>query len=193
LKDTPTIPTELSELGEDDTHLLVTKDEKQSWNSKSDFSGYYNDLKNKPTIPDVSNFETKDVVAEKFAEAKKYTDDKTAVLATKEEVADFYELVEQGFNTKQDKTAIVTATNSVSVDKRSKINVTGDVVISLESYVPDGYAHSYEIVLNVGDTAYSVAFPSNIKWVKDLEIVPNARYFIIIEDNTAMWTVVSLS
>jgi hypothetical protein len=46
-------------------------------------------------------------------------------------------------------------------------------------------------VLNVGDTAHSVAFPSNIKWVKNLEIVPNARYFIIIEDNTAMWTAVT--
>jgi hypothetical protein len=195
LKDTPTIPTALSELSDDYTHRLVTDDEKQTWNSKSDFSGDYNNLTNKPEIPDVSNFETKDVVAEKFAEAKKYTDDKTANLATKVEVgtafAEFSVLVEQGLNTKQNKTAIVTATNSVSVDNRSEINVTGDVMISLESYVQDGYAHAYEIVLNVGGTAYSVAFPSNIKWVKDLEIVPNARYFIIIEDNTAMWTAVT--
>jgi hypothetical protein len=195
LKDTPTIPTALSELSEDDTHLLVTKDEKQSWNSKSDFSGNYNDLENKPTIPDVSDLETKEVVAQNLADAKQYTDDKTAVLATKEEVetafTEFEGVVEQGFYTKQDKTAIVTATNSVSVDKRSVIDVTDHVVISLESYEEDGYAHSYEIVLNVGDTAYSVAFDNNIKWVKGLEIVPNSRYFIIIEDNTAMWTAVT--
>ena len=31
------------------------------WNNKSDFSGDYNDLSNKPTIPDVSGFITKDV------------------------------------------------------------------------------------------------------------------------------------
>lgn len=133
-------------------------------------TGDYNDLENKPTIPDVSGLATKDEVETAFTE--------------------FEGVVEQGFYTKQDKTAIVTATNSVSVDKRSVINVNGDVVISLESYVSDGYAHSYEIVLNVGNTAYSVAFPDSVKWVKDLEIVPNARYFIIIEDNTAMWTAV---
>lgn len=94
-------------------------------------------------------------------------------------------------STKQDKTAIVTATDAVSVDNRSVIDVTGDVVISLLPYEQDGYAHSYEIVLNVGDTAYSVAFPESVKWVKGLEIVSNARYYIIIEDNTAMWTAVS--
>jgi hypothetical protein len=191
------IPTALSELSDDADHRLVTDTEKASWDAKSDFSGDYNDLKNKPTIPDVSNFETKDVVAQNLADAKQYTDDKTAVLATKEEVetafAEFEGVVGQALNTKQDKTAIVTATNAVSVDKRSVIDVNDNVVINLESYVSDGYTHSYEIVLNIGDTAYSVAFPSNIKWVKDLEIVSNARYFIIIEDNTAMWTVVSLS
>jgi hypothetical protein len=147
-------------------------------------SGSYNDLTNKPEIPDVSDLETKEVVAENLTEAKQYTDNKTKDLATKEEM-------ESSLNTKQDKTAIVTATNSVSVDKRSEINVTGDVMISLESYVQDGYAHSYEIVLNVGDTAHSVAFPSNIKWVKNLDIVSNSRYYIIIEDNTAMWTAVT--
>ena len=99
--------------------------------------------------------------------------------------------VQKALNTKQDKTAIVTAPDIVSVDKRSEINVTDNVVINLESYVPDGYAHAYEIVLNVGNTAHSVSFPDNIKWVKGLEIVSNARYFIIIEDNTAMWTSVT--
>lgn len=45
------IPTTLSELTEDTTHRLVTDTEKATWNSKSDFSGSYNDLTNKPTIP----------------------------------------------------------------------------------------------------------------------------------------------
>lgn len=99
--------------------------------------------------------------------------------------------VRKVLNTKQDKTAIVTATDVVSVDKRSVIDVTGHAQIRLKPYEEDGYAHSYEIVLNVGDTAYSVAFPEFVKWVKNLEIVPNARYYIIIEDNTAMWTAVT--
>ena len=45
------IPTDLSELNQDSTHRLVTDSEKQTWNNKSDFSGSYNDLTNKPTIP----------------------------------------------------------------------------------------------------------------------------------------------
>ena len=45
------IPTTLSELTEDTTHRLVTDTEKTTWNSKSEFSGSYNDLTNKPTIP----------------------------------------------------------------------------------------------------------------------------------------------
>lgn len=45
------IPTALSELSDDADHRLVTDVEKQKWDGKSDFSGDYNDLKNKPTIP----------------------------------------------------------------------------------------------------------------------------------------------
>lgn len=42
------------------THKFVTAEEKKTWNNKSDFSGNYNDLTNKPTIPDTSNFVTTD-------------------------------------------------------------------------------------------------------------------------------------
>lgn len=45
------IPENLSELGADDAHLLVTKAEKEAWNAKSNFSGLYADLPDKPTIP----------------------------------------------------------------------------------------------------------------------------------------------
>jgi hypothetical protein len=34
-----------------DTNIHVTKEEKQTWNNKSNFSGSYNDLTDKPTIP----------------------------------------------------------------------------------------------------------------------------------------------
>lgn len=47
------IPTKLSELSGDSTHRTVTDSEKNSWNAKSNFSGSYNDLTNKPTIPTV--------------------------------------------------------------------------------------------------------------------------------------------
>lgn len=45
------IPSALSELTEDSTHRVVTDMEKSTWNGKSDFSGSYNDLTDKPTIP----------------------------------------------------------------------------------------------------------------------------------------------
>lgn len=157
--DIPTIPTALSQLEDDINHRLVTDEEKQNWDKKSDFSGDYNDLKNLPTIPDVGG------------------------LATREEI-------EQALNTKQDKTAIVTATDAVSAGNRSVIDVTGDVVISLMPYEEDGYTHAYEIVLNVGDTAYSVAFPDSVKWVKDLEIEANTTYSIVIEDNLALYVAI---
>lgn len=45
------VPTKLSELTDDSTHRLTTDTEKKKWNAKSDFSGSYNDLTNKPIIP----------------------------------------------------------------------------------------------------------------------------------------------
>ena len=41
------IPTALSDLNEDETHRTVTDAEKKTWNNKSNFSGNYDDLKNK--------------------------------------------------------------------------------------------------------------------------------------------------
>lgn len=54
------IPTALSELTQDATHRLVTDTEKSTWNAKSDFSGSYNDLTNKPTIPTTTSELTND-------------------------------------------------------------------------------------------------------------------------------------
>lgn len=45
------VPKNLSDLKEDANHRTVTDAEKQAWNNKSDFSGNYEDLTGKPTIP----------------------------------------------------------------------------------------------------------------------------------------------
>lgn len=47
------VPKNLSDLKEDAEHRTVTDTEKQSWDNKSDFSGNYEDLQGKPTIPTV--------------------------------------------------------------------------------------------------------------------------------------------
>lgn len=64
LKDTPSIPSKVSELTNDKNYLTTETDPTvpshvkaitaaniAAWNAKSDFSGSYNDLSNKPTIP----------------------------------------------------------------------------------------------------------------------------------------------
>jgi hypothetical protein len=48
---TDALPTTLAELSDDSTHRVVTDTEKSTWDGKSDFSGSYNDLTDKPTIP----------------------------------------------------------------------------------------------------------------------------------------------
>lgn len=58
LPDTTTIPTALAGLAEDTTHRVVTDAEKTAWNAKSNFSGNYNDLTNKPTIPSIDGLAT---------------------------------------------------------------------------------------------------------------------------------------
>lgn len=47
----PAGTTVLSELTQDSNHRTVTDSQINTWNSKSNFSGNYNDLSNKPTIP----------------------------------------------------------------------------------------------------------------------------------------------
>lgn len=54
MKENPiNVPKNLSDLKEDSEHRTVTDTEKQSWINKSDFSGNYEDLRGKPTIPTV--------------------------------------------------------------------------------------------------------------------------------------------
>ena len=53
LPSTTKIPGTLSDLSEDTEHRLVTDTEKANWNAKSNFSGSYNDLTNKPAIPSI--------------------------------------------------------------------------------------------------------------------------------------------
>lgn len=58
LPNTTSIPDSLSDLSSDSTHRTVTDSEKATWNAKSNFSGNYNDLTNKPTIPSTAGLAT---------------------------------------------------------------------------------------------------------------------------------------
>ena len=54
------IPTSLSGLQTDEQHRVVTDTQINTWNGKSNFSGNYNDLSNKPTIPSKTSQLTND-------------------------------------------------------------------------------------------------------------------------------------
>jgi hypothetical protein len=60
------LPTKISELAEDSSHRVVTDTEKAAWNAKSNFSGSYNDLADKPEILSVETVK---------AEIKSYVDE----------------------------------------------------------------------------------------------------------------------
>lgn len=56
------VPTKVSDLIDDSDHRTVTDTEKAAWNAKSNFSGNYNDLTNKPTIPSTDGLATENYV-----------------------------------------------------------------------------------------------------------------------------------
>lgn len=56
------IPQALADLTEDSTHRTVTDTEKENWNNKSDFSGKYADLADKPDIPSIDGLATTEYV-----------------------------------------------------------------------------------------------------------------------------------
>lgn len=63
------VPTQLAQLAGDATHRTVTDAEKESWNNKSNFSGSYNDLDDKPDIPSLTGYATENYVKD-YAQPK---------------------------------------------------------------------------------------------------------------------------
>lgn len=100
-----------------------------------------------------------------------------------------------GLNKKQR----VNTIGSCAIDKINLIELTSDIRITLESRddllneLMLGYIPSYDIELVTGDFLYTVRFPSNIRWAKDLELNPNRKYIIVIENSIAMYAEVPLT
>jgi hypothetical protein len=77
-------------------------------------------------------------------------------------------------------------------DKRLVLDLVSNITFKIGNPPTDGYEHFYGIDILTGDTTYEVTFPDTIKWVKSLELVPNARHMIIIDQNrVAMWAAVT--
>lgn len=61
------IPDALADLEGDAAHRTVSDTEKSTWNNKSDFSGSYNDLTDKPEIPSIAGLASTSYVDQKVA------------------------------------------------------------------------------------------------------------------------------
>lgn len=94
---------------------------------------------------------------------------------------------------------IVTITDAIGVititqDSLYEIHQAGNIEIAMDTSVITDCSIYWELSIITGDTTYATTWPSNIKWVKPLEILPNTRHMIIIDQNlVAMWAAVSLS
>lgn len=118
LSNKPTIPTALSELTTDETHRVVTDEEKSAWNNKSSFSGSYDDLENKPTIPTNSDFSLKDLKEKSYNNLT----DKPTIPTVPDKVSAFendagYLTEHQNIEGKEDKSNKITTLSSTSTDE----------------------------------------------------------------------------
>lgn len=105
------IPDSLAELAGDAAHRTVSDTEKSTWNNKSDFSGSYNDLTDKPSIPSVTGLASTDYVDRKVASI---VDSSPEALNTLKELAtslgndpNFATTVSESIGKKVDKTTTV--------------------------------------------------------------------------------------
>lgn len=104
------------------------------------------------------------------------------------------EYVESRVSNKETKKTLieqnVTSTDLIHIgaEDRYIFNILANASFSLAS-VPKGNNPSYEFTLLMGETAYEVNISSGsrITWVKDLEIQPNTRYDIVIDNSIAMF------
>jgi hypothetical protein len=159
------------------THKFVTAQEKQAWNNKSDFSGSYNDLSDKPTIPVVPN----------------------NVSAFNNDAG--YLTQHQDISGKEDRTAIV-ATSTASgalnteVGKYHRIDTAvGTLVIILPAMTDLTTARTVVVYLTAGTTpAVTIVAADNksVYYQDGFEIEAGKTYEINALFNGAAWIVAAV-
>lgn len=160
------IPSALSDLSDDATHRVVTDTEKATWNSKSDFSGSYNDLTNKPTIPTVPT------------NVGAFTND--AGYITSSSIAN-----------KANKITIVNYGTSSTTTMLSEniYYIWGEVAsltLTLGTPADASKLSEYMFEFQSGATPTTLSLPSSVKWVETPTIEANKTYQVSIVDNIAI-------
>lgn len=162
------------------------------WNNKSDFSGSYNDLTDKPTIPtvptDISSF-TNDVgyltsvpseyVTDEELEAKGY-------LTQHQDLSDYAK--------KDTLTTVSVASNTLTLtaDKYQYTQITGDTTIALPSV--DGFAeiHLFFDLFSSFAGAISLSSTYKIRYQQELTFEASNGYELILTQIPAMGWLVGL-
>lgn len=101
----------------DSTHRAVSDAEKTAWNNKSDFSGSYNDLTDKPTIPDELSDLTEDATHRTVTDTEKVAWNAKASTATATTST-------AGLMSSDDKTKLNNIASGAEVNVQSDWNVT---------------------------------------------------------------------
>ena len=187
LPSSTSIPSALSDLSDDTTHRVVTDTEKAAWNGKSEFSGSYNDLSDKPTIPTVPT----NVSA--FTNDAGYLTQHQSLsgYATEQWVGQQGYLTEhQDISGKADKVAVVDhgtsdTTFALTPNTFHKWGEVGSLTLTLASGTA-GYLSEYMFEFQSGSTATSLSLPSTVTWVNTPTIEANKTYQVSIVNDIAI-------
>lgn len=146
------VPKNLSDLQDDAEHRTVTDTEKQSWNDKSDFSGNYEDLQGKPTIPTVpTNLPNPQSLTITYG-GKEYTYDGSEAIAI---------TIETGGIERIEKLA-TDATVILEPNKLYIFPEMASLTYTLAEPADASVANEYHFVFKSGSTATELVHPSTV-------------------------------
>lgn len=173
------------------TNKFVTSAEKTTWNNKSNFSGNYNDLTNKPTIPSqvtettVSNWGfTKNagtitgVTMNGSSKGTSGVIDLGTVITSHQDISG-----------KQDKIVIETPTQTTISIEPNKYYSFGEVAslnITLATPSDNTIYNEYMFEFDSGTTPTSLTLPNTVEWVETPTIEASKTYQVSIVNNIAL-------
>lgn len=180
----PTVPSHVKNI----TQANIT-----SWNNKSDFSGNYNDLTNKPTIPSevtettVSNWGfTKNTGTYSKPSTGIPKADLASAVQTSLDKADTALQSHQDISGKANKISVVqTSASTIEINPNTfyKFGEVASLNITLASITDNTIYNEYMFEFISGATATTLILPSSVKWLETPTIESNKIYQCSIVNN----------
>lgn len=180
----PTVPSHVKNI----TQANIT-----SWNNKSDFSGNYNDLTNKPTIPSevtettVSNWGfTKNTGTYSKPSTGIPKADLASAVQTSLDKADTALQSHQDISGKANKISVVqTSASTIEINPNTfyKFGEVASLNITLASITDNTIYNEFMFEFVSGSTATTLTLPSSVKWLETPTIESNKIYQCSIVDN----------